>query len=194
MEWFRIKTSNRSFDVSNGYAVLTENFSVYWSPRIWKRENWKKGEHRTSKDEQMKEPCCFQNGDKNREKCSCKICARSGQLFCMQTVPLDQHVWKYFLKTRKTPITLNLGFPFESGSIQSIGLSISKLLTEQPFKPFISWWRGRKYLKYLLDYHIFIKFPRRKMYKVNPPFCAHSGPFWNMFLPKNEKIIYMSVL
>ena len=54
----------------------------------------------------------------------------------MQTLSSDQHGWKYFLKTRKTRINLKFGFPFESGSVQSIGLSISKLFTVQPFKTF----------------------------------------------------------
>ena len=50
----------------------------------------------------------------------------------------------HILETRKTYITLNIGFPFESGSIQRHGLSISKLQTEQHFKPFMSWGRSRE--------------------------------------------------
>ena len=117
----------------------------------------------------------------------------------MQTVLSDQHVWKYFLKTRKTRITLNLEFPFESGSIQSIGLSISKLLTEQPFKPFISWWRsrkdlGRKYLRYFLEYHILIKAPaKKKTYKFNPPFAQIRPLCGNHFSPKMRKFLTRSV-
>ena len=91
-----------------------------------------------SPKEQAKEDGKWNRSRVNFEKEKKTVVAKSVQdLFCMQTVPSDQHVWKYFLKTRKTRINLKSGFPFESGSIESIGLSISKLLTEQPFKPFM---------------------------------------------------------
>ena len=78
-----------------------------------------------------------------KEKWSCKSVQDQDFCFVCRQCLWSNMFWNIF-KTRKTHITLNLRFPFESGWIQGTGLSISKLLTEQRSKPFKFWRWTRK--------------------------------------------------
>ena len=107
-----------------------------------------------SPKEQAKEDGKWNRSRVNFEKEKKTVVAKSVQdLFCMQTVPSDQHVWKYFLKTRKTRINLKSDFPlsldqFKVLVCQSQNCSPSSLLNLSCLDEEAGKDPGGKYIKF----------------------------------------------